>query len=78
MHIFCFILFYRITYDPFCSIKIKITTFDRLGFTFAQRYVVVKDVSVKGRHISANLITLVFKNKKKLNPIAYIDGKNRE
>ena len=26
--------FYRITYDPFCSIKIKITTFDRLGFVF--------------------------------------------
>ena len=35
MHnIFRFILFYRITYDPFCSIKIKITTFDRLGFMF--------------------------------------------
>ena len=35
MHnIFHFILFYRITYDPFCSIKIKITTFDRLDFTF--------------------------------------------
>ena len=23
-----------IAYDPFCSIKIKITTFDRLGFMF--------------------------------------------
>ena len=35
MHdIFLFILFYRITYDPFCSIKIRITTFDRLGFMF--------------------------------------------
>ena len=34
MHkIFRFILFYRITYDPFCFIKIKIT-FDRLGFMF--------------------------------------------
>ena len=30
MHnIFRFILFYRITYDPFCSIKLKITTLDR-------------------------------------------------
>ena len=29
-----FILFYRITYDPFCSININITTFGRLGFTF--------------------------------------------
>ena len=33
-NIFRFILSYRITYDPFCSIKIKITTFDRLGFMF--------------------------------------------
>ena len=33
-NIFRFILFYRITYDPFRSIKIKITTFDRLGFMF--------------------------------------------
>ena len=49
-NIFRFILFYRITYDPFCSIKIKITTFDRLGFMFLQRCVVVKDVSVKERH----------------------------
>ena len=35
MHnIFPLIVFYRIMYDPFCSIKIKITTFDRLGFMF--------------------------------------------
>ena len=35
MHnIFRFILFYRIAYDPFCSIKIRITTFDRLDFMF--------------------------------------------
>ena len=43
MHdIFRFILFYIIlfTYDPFCFIKIKITTFDRLGFMF------VKDASL--------------------------------
>lgn len=32
-HSFSFILFYRITYDPFCSIAIKTATFDRLGFT---------------------------------------------
>ena len=32
------------------SNKIKITTFDRLGFMFLQRCVVVKDVSVKERH----------------------------
>ena len=49
MHnIFRFILFYRVTHDPFCSINIKITTFDR--------YIVVKDVSVKERHFSDNLI----------------------
>ena len=35
MHdIFRFILFHRITYDLFCFIKIKITTFDRLGSMF--------------------------------------------
>lgn len=33
-HIFSFILFYRIMYDPFCSIAIETTTLDRLGFTF--------------------------------------------
>ena len=43
-------------YDPFCSIKIKITMFDRLGFMFVQRCVVVKDASVKKRHFSDNLI----------------------
>ena len=32
--VFRFILFYRITYDPFCSIKMKITTFDRLVLMF--------------------------------------------
>ena len=43
MHdIFRFILFYRITYDSFSSIKIKITTFDRLGFMFVQRCIVAK------------------------------------
>ena len=26
------LLFYSITYDPFCSIETKITTFDRLVF----------------------------------------------
>ena len=50
MHnIFRSILFCRITYDPFCSIKIKITMFDRLGF-------IIKDVSVKEKHFSDNLI----------------------
>ena len=51
-----FTLFSRITYDPFCSIKIKITTFDRLGFMFVQRYVVVKGVSAKEKHFPDNLI----------------------
>ena len=32
--IFRFILFHRITYDLSRSIKIKITTFDGLGFVF--------------------------------------------
>lgn len=32
-HIFSFILFYRIMYDPFCCIAIKTTTLDRLSFT---------------------------------------------
>ena len=50
-NIFRFILFYRITYDPFCSIEMKITTFDRLGFMFVQRCVVVKE-----KHFSDNLI----------------------
>ena len=45
-------------FDSFCSIKIKITTFDRLGFVFVQRCVVVKDVSVKERHFSDNPIQL--------------------
>ena len=55
MHnIFRFILFYRVTYDPFCSIEIRITTFDRLGFMFVQRCIVVKDVYVKERHFSDN------------------------
>ena len=57
MHnIFPFILSYRITYDPFGSIKIKITAFDRLGFMLVQRCVVAKDVSVKERHFLDNLI----------------------
>ena len=51
-----FILFYRITYDPFCSIELKITTFDRLGFMFVQKYVVVKYVSGKERYFPDNLI----------------------
>ena len=60
MHnIFHFILFHRITYDPFCSIKIKITTLDRLGFMFVQKCI-VKDVSVKERHFSDNLICTNF------------------
>ena len=63
MHdIFPFILFYRITYDPFCSIKIKITTFDKLGFVFVRRCVVVKDVSVKESYFSGNLIHLRFES----------------
>ena len=49
-------LFYRITYDPSCSIKIKITTFDRLGFVFVQRCVAVKDLSVKEKDFPDNLI----------------------
>ena len=61
MHnIFLFILFYRITYDPFCSIKLKNTTFDRLGFMFVYRCVVVKHVSVKERHFPDNLIDLYY------------------
>ena len=51
-----FILFYRITYDSFCSIKIKITTFDWLGFMPVSRYVVVEHVSVKERHFPDKLI----------------------
>ena len=55
MHnIFRFILFYRITYDPFCSIKIKITTFDTLGF------MLVKYGPVKERHFPDNLIYFNF------------------
>ena len=50
-----FILFYRITSDPFCSIKLQITTFDRLGCIFVQRFVVAKDVSGKERHFPDNL-----------------------
>ena len=33
-NIFCFILFFRITYDPFCTVEINTATFHRLGFTF--------------------------------------------
>ena len=51
-----FILFHRTTYDPFSSIKIKSTTFDKLGFTFVQSCIVVKHVSVKERHFPDNLI----------------------
>ena len=43
-NIFRFILFYRITYDPFCSIKIKITTFNELGFIKMHLY---KDASLQ-------------------------------
>ena len=56
MRIFRFTLFCRITYDPFCSIKIKITTFDKLGFLFVQRRAIIKDMSVKERHLSDNII----------------------
>ena len=35
--------------DPFCSIKIKITTFDRLGFMLVQRCIVVKDAKDTSR-----------------------------
>ena len=56
MHKFRFTLFCRITCDPFCSIKMKITTFDRLGFMFVYKQVVVKDVSVKERHFLHNII----------------------
>ena len=60
MHdIFRFILFYRITYDPLSSIKIKITMFDRLGFMFVQRCIVAKDMSVKEKHFSDNLILIM-------------------
>ena len=43
-------------YDPFCSLKLKIATFDRLGFVFVQRYVVVKHVSVTERYFPDNQI----------------------
>ena len=44
MHnVFRFMLFCRITYDPFCSVAINIATFHRLGFTFIRRYTVVKN-----------------------------------
>ena len=59
MHdIFYFILFYRITYDRFYSIKIKITAFDRLGFMFVRCIfcIVVIDVSIKERHFADDLI----------------------
>ena len=39
---FCFILFCRTTYDPFCSVEINTATFHRLGFTFLRRCTVVK------------------------------------
>ena len=55
-----FILFYRITCDPFCSIKVKITTFDRLGFMFVLRCIVVKDGCVKERHFLDYLINIGF------------------
>ena len=29
-----YIILSNLSYDPFCSIEIKITAFDRLGFTF--------------------------------------------
>ena len=38
------------------SVKIKTRTFDRLSFMFVKRCVVVKNVSVKERHFSDNLI----------------------
>ena len=49
-----YIILLRITYDPFCSIEIKITTFDGLGLAFVYRCIVVKDVSVKEGHFSDN------------------------
>ena len=33
-NVVCFILFCRITYDPFCSVEINTATFHKLGFTF--------------------------------------------
>ena len=39
----------------FLLFKLKITTFDRLGFTFVERCIVVKDVSVKERHPIENV-----------------------
>ena len=52
--------FYIILSNPFCSIKIKITTFDRLGFMFVQRCVVLKYVSVKERDFSGKRIICNF------------------
>ena len=34
LNLLLFILFYPITYDPFCSIELKVTMSDRLGFMF--------------------------------------------
>ena len=46
----CFILFYRITYDPFCSMKIKINVRQIRFHDFVQRCIVVEDASVRERH----------------------------
>ena len=50
-----YILFCRITYDPFCSVEINTATFHKLGFTFVRRCTVVENMFAKGRHFSDNL-----------------------
>ena len=51
-----FILFCRITYNPFCSVEVNTATFHRLGFTFVRRCIVVKYTFAKERHFPDNLI----------------------
>ena len=52
----CFILFCRITYDPFRSVEINTATLYKLGFTFVWRCTIVKNTFAKERCFSDNLI----------------------
>ena len=67
-NIFRFILFCRITHDPFCSIEIKITTLRQIRFhvCIKMRRYIIKNVSVKERYFPDNLIP-VLRSKEKLN-----------
>ena len=56
--IFCFILFCRITYDPFSFVKINAATSHRFGFTFARRCTVVKNTFAKESYFPDDLIEM--------------------